>query len=55
MEDLEADITRLLEAGDLPAATAAIMRGYGPEVFGYLLGLTRDALRYRLSQMGLES
>jgi RNA polymerase sigma-70 factor (ECF subfamily) len=42
MEDLEADITRLLEAGDLPAAASAIMRGYGPAILGYLFGLTRD-------------
>ena len=42
MEDLEADITRLLEAGDLPAAASVIMRGYGPAILGYLFGLTRD-------------
>jgi len=42
MEDLEADIARLLETGDLPAAASAIMRGYGPAVLGYLLGLARD-------------
>lgn len=42
MEDLEADIARLLEARDLPAAASAIMRGYGSAVLGYLFGLTRD-------------
>jgi RNA polymerase sigma-70 factor, ECF subfamily len=42
VEDLEAEITRLLEGRDLPAAASAIMRGYGPAVLGYLAGLTRD-------------
>lgn len=42
MEGLEAEIARLLEAGDLPSAAAAIMRGYGPAILGYLAALARD-------------
>lgn len=42
MEGLETDIARLLEAGDLPSAAAAIMRGYGPAILGYLAALARD-------------
>lgn len=42
MEDLEADIVRLLEAGDRASAAAVIMRGYGPAILGYLAALARD-------------
>ena len=42
MEVLEADVARLLEAGDLQSAAAAIMRGYGPAILGYLAALARD-------------
>lgn len=42
MEALEAEIARLLEAGDLQSAAAAIMRGYGPAILGYLAALARD-------------
>jgi RNA polymerase sigma-70 factor (ECF subfamily) len=42
VEDLEAQIGRLLEAGELPAAASIIIRGYGPAVLGYLASLTRD-------------
>jgi RNA polymerase sigma-70 factor, ECF subfamily len=42
VEDLEAQIGRLLEAGDLSGGVAVILRGYGPAVLGYLTGLARD-------------
>ncbi len=42
METLEAEIGGLLEAGDLPSAAAAILRGYGPSIFSYLAALARD-------------
>ena len=34
--------SRAFSRREFPAAASAIMRGYGPAVFGYLLGLTRD-------------
>ena len=45
MEAVEAEIARLLEARDLPAAAAAIIRLYGPAILGYLAALARDADR----------
>ncbi len=42
MEALEAEIARLLEASELTSAAAAIMRGYGPAILGYLAALARD-------------
>jgi RNA polymerase sigma-70 factor (ECF subfamily) len=42
VETLEAEIGGLLEAGDLPSAAAAILRGYGPSIFSYLAALARD-------------
>jgi RNA polymerase sigma-70 factor, ECF subfamily len=42
VEDLEAGIARLLDAGDLQPAAAEIMRGYGPAILGYLASLARD-------------
>jgi RNA polymerase sigma-70 factor, ECF subfamily len=42
VDALEADIARLLEAGDDRAATAAIVRGYGPAILGYLAALARE-------------
>jgi len=42
VEDLEAQIGRLLEAGDLSTASSAILRGYGPAILGYVAGLARD-------------
>jgi RNA polymerase sigma-70 factor (ECF subfamily) len=42
VEALEAEIARLLEASDLTSAAAAIMRGYGPAILGYLAALARD-------------
>lgn len=42
MEAPEAEVGRLLEAGDLPSAAAAILRGYGPAILSYLAALARD-------------
>lgn len=42
MQALEAEVGRLLEAGDLPAAAAAILRGYGPAILSYLAALARN-------------
>lgn len=42
MEDLEAQINRLLEEGELSAAASAILRGFGPAILGYVAGLARD-------------
>lgn len=42
MDALEAEVGRLLEAGDLPSAAAAILRGYGPAILSYLAALARD-------------
>jgi RNA polymerase sigma-70 factor (ECF subfamily) len=42
VETLEREIALLLEAGDLQSAAAAIMRGYGPAILGYLAALARD-------------
>ena len=39
---LEAEIAGRLDAGDLAAAAAAMLRGYGVEIFGYLVALARD-------------
>lgn len=39
---LESAIDRHLEAGDLEAAAAAVITGYGPEILSYLLAMTRD-------------
>jgi RNA polymerase sigma-70 factor, ECF subfamily len=42
VDALEAELARLLEASDLRAAAAAIIRGYGPAILGYLAALARD-------------
>ena len=42
VEALEKDIVRFLDAGDLRSAAAAIMRGYGPAILGYVAALARD-------------
>lgn len=42
MDALEAEIARLLETNELRAAAAAIIRGYGPAILGYLASLARD-------------
>jgi RNA polymerase sigma-70 factor (ECF subfamily) len=39
---LEADMKRLVDAGDLTGAMTAGVKGYGPELYGFLAGLTRD-------------
>lgn len=41
-DQLETEIDQRLDAGDLEAAAAAMISGYGPELFSYLLGVTRD-------------
>ena len=38
-DEIERDIRRLVEASDLSAATTAALRGYGPEVFRFLLAI----------------
>lgn len=40
--DLEARIKDRWEAGDLPGAATEALRGYGLEVFSYLVAITRD-------------
>src|SRR5829696_6670300 len=42
MDALEDVIERHLNGADFDAAATTIVRGYGPEVFGYLIALTRD-------------
>jgi RNA polymerase sigma-70 factor (ECF subfamily) len=42
VEGLEAEIEKMLEAGELASAAAVIMRGYGPEILAYLTALARD-------------
>ena len=39
---LEADLKRRFDAGDLDGAMASAVEGYGAELFGFLVGLTRD-------------
>jgi RNA polymerase sigma-70 factor (ECF subfamily) len=39
---LEADVKALCEAGDWGTAATAIVRGYGPEVYGFLLAVQRS-------------
>jgi RNA polymerase sigma-70 factor (ECF subfamily) len=39
---LESTIARFLDAKDFEAAASAIVRGYGPEILGYLAALARD-------------
>lgn len=41
-QEVEADVRRCFEAGDLDGAMTAAVEGFGPELFGFLLGLTRD-------------
>lgn len=38
----EEEVERLLETEDFSAATAAILRGYGPAILSYLAALARD-------------
>lgn len=44
-EDLEREIRRLCEAGDPDAAIARALEGYGPELYGFLVGLAGDVDR----------
>jgi RNA polymerase sigma-70 factor (ECF subfamily) len=39
---LEAEVRGLCDAGDWAAAATAIVRGYGPEVYGFLLAVHRN-------------
>jgi len=39
---LEAEVQRTLAAGDLEACATLVLRGYGPEILGYLLSRLRD-------------
>jgi len=40
--DLEPRILALLDAGDVSAASTEALRGYGPQVLGYLTAVLRD-------------
>jgi RNA polymerase sigma-70 factor (ECF subfamily) len=42
MSDLEPRIVSLLDAGDLAGAATEALRGYGPQVLGYLTAVLRD-------------
>jgi RNA polymerase sigma-70 factor (ECF subfamily) len=42
MKDIEADVLALLDAGDLARAATAAIKGYGPQVLGYLTAVLRD-------------
>jgi RNA polymerase sigma-70 factor (ECF subfamily) len=38
-ERLEQEVRRLCEAGDYEGATTEVLRGYGPEIFGFLVAI----------------
>src|SRR3954464_4588690 len=40
--ELEAAIGRSLESGQLSQAATGVIRGYGPEILGYLAAVLRD-------------
>jgi len=40
--DVQARVRALVQAGDQAGAATATIRGFGPEVFGFLVGLHRD-------------
>jgi RNA polymerase sigma-70 factor (ECF subfamily) len=40
--ELEAELATLLDAGELARAATALIRGYGPELLGYLIALLRN-------------
>ena len=42
MSDLEPRILALLDAGDVSGASTEALRGYGPQVLGYLTAVLRD-------------
>jgi RNA polymerase sigma-70 factor (ECF subfamily) len=39
---LEAELRAAYDAGDLHAVATAAIRGYGPELYGFLVGMARD-------------
>ncbi len=41
-DTLEAELRRQFDAGDLHAVATAAVRAYGPELYGFLVGLARD-------------
>lgn len=41
-EELEAELKRRFDAGDLVGTVAGAITGYGDELFGFLVGLARD-------------
>lgn len=41
--ELEGDIRRKFDAGDFDAAMHAAIAGYGPEIYGFITGLSSDA------------
>lgn len=43
--DLESQIRTAWDAGDFARATTVALRGYGPEVLGFLVGVTHDHVR----------
>jgi RNA polymerase sigma-70 factor (ECF subfamily) len=42
-DTLEAELRRQFDGGDLHAVATAAIRAYGPELYGFLVGLARDA------------
>lgn len=42
-QDIEEEVRRAWEAGDVDAATTAAIRGYGPEVMGFIGGRMQNA------------
>lgn len=40
---LERELRRMYDLGDLHAVATLAIRGYGPEIFGFLVGMARDA------------
>lgn len=45
VENLEPKLRTLHDAGDLPAVATLAVRGYGPEILGYLYAIARDEQR----------
>ncbi len=41
-QQLEVEVRRRFEAGDLDGAMTVAVEGFGPELFGFVLGLARD-------------
>jgi RNA polymerase sigma-70 factor (ECF subfamily) len=40
---LESELRRMYDSGDLHAVATHAIRSYGPEIFGFLVGMARDA------------